>query len=42
MPALGQCQASTNPIIKINERSDKGGVGEIDKEKLLRMYREHV
>ncbi len=38
----GQCQASPNPIIKINERSDKGGLGEVDGGRLLRIYREYA
>ncbi len=36
-----QCQASLNPIIRINEKSDKGGVGEVDGEKCLDMYGEN-
>ncbi len=40
--STGECQASLNPIIKINERSDKEGVGEVDGRGLLRMYIEHA
>ncbi len=38
--SIRKCQVSLNPIIKIHERSDKRGVGEVDLGRLLHIYRE--
>ncbi len=39
--STSQCPASPNAIIKINERSDDRGVKEVDRGRILRMYREY-
>ena len=39
--SAGQCLASPNPFVRINETGDKGGVGEIDGGVFSCMYREY-
>ena len=33
---------SSNPFVGINERGDKKGVGEVNRERFLHMYKKHA